>query len=97
MNWSEAVARLRPVWRTVFLTHLAYAGIGLAVLTPLVGLTSRLVVAFSGSAAVSDQDIAYFLLSPIGLAGLTLILALSIVLVLLEQASLMGIGLAVML
>lgn len=95
MNWSEAIARLRPVWRTVLLTHLAYTGLGLAILAPLLSLTSRLVVAFSGSAAVSDQEIAYFLLSPVGLTGLTLMLALSIILVLLEQASLMGIGLAV--
>ena len=91
-TWSRAVHRLLAAWRPTLATHLAYAAIAVILLVPLTGVVGRLALALSGNAAVADQDIARFLLSPVGLGALILIGALTVLVLLLEQASQMALG-----
>ena len=67
-------------------------GFAVILLAPLTGVVGRLALALSGNAAVADQDIARFLLSPVGLGALILIGALTVLVLLLEQASQMALG-----
>ncbi len=90
-----AVARaFAATWRPLVATHLFYTLLAFAVLTPLVTGLLGLLVSTSGEAALSDQDILYFVLSPVGLLGLVLVAACVIAIVALEYAALMAIGLA---
>ncbi len=90
--WSRAVGRMLPAWRTVLAVHLFYTALGFAVVAPMAGLVGRLALSLKGSVAVADQDIAVFLLSPVGLTALVLVAALTIIIVVLEQCSLMAIA-----
>ena len=49
-------------------------------------------MASKGNAVLADQDIIYFLLSPIGLAALLVVGGVSLAILALEQACLMAIG-----
>jgi glycerophosphoryl diester phosphodiesterase len=91
-TWSRAIHRLLAAWRPTLATHLAFATIAVILLAPLAGVVGRLALALSGNEAVADQDIARFLLSPIGLGGLVLVAALTVLVLLLEQASQMALG-----
>jgi glycerophosphoryl diester phosphodiesterase len=88
--WSRAVGRLLPAWRSVLAVHLFYTAMGFAIVAPVAGLVARAALALKGSVAVADQDIAGFVLSPVGLAALVLVAALTIIIVVLEQCSLMA-------
>jgi glycerophosphoryl diester phosphodiesterase len=92
--WSRAIGRLLPAWRSVVAVHLFYTFLAVAMVAPVVGLVGRLALALRGKTAVADQDIAGFLLSPVGLAALVLVAALSVIIVVLEQCSLMAIAAA---
>ncbi len=78
------------------LTHLAFSALSLVLFAPLIGLSSRLLLKLSGQTALADQDIAYFLLSPFGLIGLTLFASLLIAILAFEQAAFMRIALLAM-
>jgi glycerophosphoryl diester phosphodiesterase len=73
------------------LTDIVYKAISLVLLTPLVGGLFRLLVAISGSALLSDVDILFFFLGPVGWICSISVGALWLGIVALEQASLMGI------
>jgi glycerophosphoryl diester phosphodiesterase len=92
--WPVVLRRLRATWQPLFATHLAYTALGFLVLAPLVGLVGRLLLKLSGRTALADQEIAYFLLTPLGVASLTLVAGLMIAILALESASLMAIGAA---
>ena len=85
------VLGLRRHWPAFLATHVAFAALGFAVLTPLVGLAIRLLLALGGRDVVADQDIVWFLLSPLGLVSLVAVAALIIAIVALELAALMTI------
>lgn len=53
-------------WTHFLAIHVAVSLLVFMVLTPLAMLLLRLAVSFSGSAALSDQDILFFILSPVG-------------------------------
>ena len=90
--WREALGILRKSIGQIFTTHLAYITLGVILFTPLVGVLGHLLLHLSGKTALSDLDIAYFLLSPLGMAALILIAALLITILAFEQASLMAIS-----
>ena len=69
MKLAGLAGQLRANWRPILAVHLFFTLLGVAVLTPLFGLLVRGVLSLSGTAAVADQDIAYMLLSPFGLAA----------------------------
>ena len=74
--------------------NLAYAALGIVLLAPLPGLVLRLLMRVSGTPVLADQDIAYFLLTPFGIASLILVVGILVAIAVLAQASLMFIGVA---
>lgn len=82
---------LRLSWKTLALTDIVYKIIALVVLTPLVGLLFRVVLAVSGNEILADQDILFFFLSPVGWLCFITVGALTLGIVALEQSALMGI------
>ncbi len=93
--WRALLQRLGRTWQQVFTTHLAYTALGFVLLVPLVTLVGRLLLKLSGRTALADQDIAYFLLSPLGVSSLVLMAGLLIAIFALECASLMAIAAAI--
>ena len=90
--WRESLQRLLQDWQQVFTLHFAYTALGIILFTPLVALISRLLLGLSDQPALADQDIAWFLLSPAGIAALVFLAGLTIAIVGFEQASLMTMG-----
>ena len=90
--WREALEILRKNIGQIFTTHLAYIALGVILFTPMVGMLGHLLLRLSGKAALSDLDIAWFLLSPPGMAALIVMAALLIAILAFEQASLMVIS-----
>jgi glycerophosphoryl diester phosphodiesterase len=72
--------------------NLAYAAIGIVLLAPLPGMVMRLLVRMSGTAALADQDIVFFLLTPFGMASLILVAGIVVAIGALAQASMMFVG-----
>lgn len=89
-TWRQLVTGLRASWRPLLLVHFAYAALAVALLMPLIGLTVRGLLSLRGQAAVSDQDIALFILSPFGLVALVLVAGLVIATAAIEQAAMMA-------
>lgn len=72
--------------------ELIYRLVTVAMISPLVGWLTTLLVERSGSAAVSNTDIAWFLLSPTGFVGALLLLFAYLVGQLLLGSALMGVA-----
>ena len=87
-----ALADLRTTWVDLATTDLLYKLVALVLLAPLSTVVLSLSLWFSGSTVLADQDILFFALSPLGLAGLVTIAAVSLAVVALEQACLISIG-----
>ncbi len=69
---SEVIAGFRVAWQfrwPFLLAHLLARMLVLAIITPVASLLLSLAIATSGQSALTDQDIAYFLLTPAGLAA----------------------------
>lgn len=73
------------------LTEIACKIIAFIVLTPLVGVLFRVLVGFSGRSVLTDQDILYFFLGPVGWICFIVVGGLWLGIVVLEQAALLGI------
>lgn len=69
MKIATLFTQLRANWRSIAIVHLMFTLLGIAVLTPLFGLLLQGTLALTGAEALVDQDIARTLLSPIGLVG----------------------------
>ena len=82
---------LRRHWKPLFLTDLLFKIIAVVVLTPLVAIAFRSFLSFSGNGLLADVDVAYFLLTPVGLAALIVVGALWLGIIALELATLMGV------
>src|SRR5210317_1985657 len=73
MNIATLFAQLRSSWRPILVIHFLFTLGGAVIVTPLFALLLQGTLALSGNAAVMDQDIAFLLLSPLGLmAGILL-------------------------
>lgn len=90
--WKHVFEILRESIGRIFATHLVYVALGTVLFTPLVGIVGRFLLSLSGQTAISDFDIAYFLLTPLGMAALILLASLLITILVFEQASLMAIS-----
>ncbi|MEA2114314.1 MAG: glycerophosphodiester phosphodiesterase [Thermodesulfobacteriota bacterium] len=90
--WKKVFTILRKSAGRIFTTHLAYVALGTLLFTPLVGVVGRFLLRLSGQSMLSDFDIAYFLLTPLGMGALILLGALLITILVFEQASLMAIS-----
>jgi glycerophosphoryl diester phosphodiesterase len=89
---NAVIRRLLSDWKPLFGVHLAWVALGFALLAPLTGFLIRFLIGLSGHQVLADQDIAWFLLSPFGLAAMILVIAVIIAISALEQASLMAVG-----
>jgi glycerophosphoryl diester phosphodiesterase len=90
--WKDALENLRKSIVQIFTTHLAYIALGVTLFTPLIGMLGHLLLKLSGKSALSDLDIAWFLLSPVGMVALIVMAALLIAILAFEQASMMAIS-----
>lgn len=88
---ATGAADLRTTWKALALTDIAYKIIALIVLTPLVGILFRTLLAMSGRSVLADQDILHFFLGPVGWVCFVLVGALWLGIVAIELAALMGI------
>ena len=86
---TELLLRFRANWKRLLVIHLAVTALVFAVLAPAAGLLLRLAVRLSGSAALSDLDILFFVLSPVGATALLLLGSLFSIIVFLEHAALL--------
>ena len=86
--------QLRAHWRPYLVVHLLFSLLGVSLLTPLSGLLLQGLLALSGSPAVADQDIAWLLLSPIGLLSAILLASVLLAIVGLELGALQCVSLA---
>lgn len=82
---------LSGCWKQLVVTDLVCKAITFALLTPLLGVLFRVMLAMSGNAVVTDQDILYFLLGPVGWGCAVLAGGIWLAIVALEQAALLGI------
>ena len=89
---TEAISGLRRTWPRMLVTDLLYKVIALVVLSPLVGLALKIFMASRGDQVLADQDILFFVLSPVGLVTLVVVGAVSLAILVLEQACLMVIA-----
>ncbi|NQT39103.1 MAG: glycerophosphodiester phosphodiesterase [Planctomycetes bacterium] len=81
----------RRSWRELALADVAYKIIAFVLLTPLVGILFRVLIAVSGKSVLADQDIVIFFLGPVGWICFVVVGGLWLGIVALEQATLMGI------
>lgn len=89
------LAAFQEAWRLrkpFLLSHLVFGVLVVAVLTPLTSLTLRASIALSGKPALSDFDIALFLLSPAGFAGALLVVSLLVTTAVLDVSFMMAIA-----
>jgi glycerophosphoryl diester phosphodiesterase len=88
MGISSLFSALRTYWRPIFMIHLVFTLLGAAVITLLLGIVLQGALSLSGSVAVVDQDIARLLLSPLGMVGAVLMVALLLAIFALELGAL---------
>lgn len=74
-------------------SHLAFNIVLTAFLAPMMALTMRLVLSLSGEPALSDFDIAMFLVSPVGLLSLLIMSGLALTLLVLNISIMMSVAL----
>ena len=79
-------------WPRLLATDIIYKIIALVVLTPVVGLALKFFMSTGGSTVLADQDILFFILSPVGLVAVVVVGAVGLAILALEQACLMAIG-----
>ena len=82
----------RRTWPQLLLTDLAARGLGVIVITPVIGLFLELFLLQTDGGVLADADIAVFLLHPIGLTGAIVVGALGLGILFAEQGTLMVIG-----
>jgi len=89
---ADAVALTRQFldnWVRFLPIHIAVGILVFTVLTPMATVLLRLAVSLSGEAALSDQDILFFVLSPFGFVSLLVLGSVFSIIVFLEHAALL--------
>ena len=84
----EILSTIRQYWRIFLGIHVAANLLSLAVLTPLYTLLTGWLILTSGDAALTDEDILLFALSPLGLLIVLIVTALYLTLLVFEQSAL---------
>lgn len=90
---ASASRDFRLAWRELVITDLACEAIAFVILTPLVSILFRAMLAVYGTSVLADHDIMWFFLGPVGWIALILVVAGNIAIIALEQAALMTIAL----
>ncbi len=76
-------------WKDLFVIYIAFSLVSALLLAPMVGITIQAIVSLSGQAALSDTEIATFLLSPIGAIAGIFIATLGLTIAFLTYAALL--------
>jgi len=90
--WRRVGADFAFAWRALFATDVLYKLLALAVLVPLVAVMLRLFLHLSGNVVKADQDILFFVLSPLGIVTLIVIGAGLVAVLAMETACLLCIA-----
>lgn len=90
--FASIVKDFRFSWKALTLADLIYKGIAFVVLIPLAGVLFQIFIYASGDSVLTDQDILFFFLSPLGWVSILIIGAVSIGIIALEQAALITIA-----
>lgn len=85
---GDLVAQLGANWRPFLAIHLAVTLLVFVLLAPLATVLLRMAVTLSGDAALSDQDILFFVLSPGGFVAFVVLVSIFSIIVFLEYAAL---------
>ena len=80
--------KFAPNWRQFLAIHLAVNILIFVFLAPAAALLLRLVIMLSGDAALSDEDILFFILSPVGLVSFIVLVSAFSIIIFLEYAAL---------
>ena len=88
------VSQLRQSLRQVLALHLIFTALGIIVFAPLLGAFGHILLKLSGKPAVADIDLLLFALSPAGMGAFILFAAVTIVIIVIELASLMAVAAA---
>jgi len=88
---ASLLSDLSGCWGRLVVTDLVCKTLAFVLLTPLLGLLVRVLLATAGDAVLVDQDILYFLLGPVGWVCAVLAGGVWLAIVALEQAALLGI------
>lgn len=92
--WKAVCRVLGNSFGQIFAIHLSYLALGVLLFIPLAGIFGQFLVRLSGKTILSDLDILYFFLTPMGMLAVILFAALVITLLAFELASLMAVCLA---
>jgi glycerophosphoryl diester phosphodiesterase len=87
---TGTVRAFRSQWNTLLLADFAFKLIAFIVLTPLVGVLFRVLIALSGRAVMSDLDILFYFLGPVGWCCAIVAGGAWLGIVAIEQTSLLG-------
>ena len=83
---TKTWADFRAHWRTPLALHLLMQLLGVALFAPIVTWVGRRIVLAAGEPVISNFDIARFVLSPVGVAFVLVVVALTVALLLAEFA-----------
>ena len=89
-GWNDVsglMEQLRASFRPFMSIHIAVSLLIVVLLSPLSALLLRLSVLLSGDAALSDQDILFFILSPGGFMAFVALVSIFSIIVFLEYAA----------
>ncbi len=88
--WKEILRILRKNIVQFLAIHLTYIALGVVLFAPIAGISGQFLLNLSGESMLSDLDIAYFFLTPLGALALILFASLMLTILVFEQASLMA-------
>ena len=84
----ELLDQLKANWRPFLAIHVAVTALVVVVLLPLATALLRMALAISGDAALSDQDILFFILSPGGFIAFIVLVSIFSIIIFFEYAAL---------
>jgi len=86
---SRILDLFKTNWQQFLAIHVVINALVFMILGPLAGLLLHVAVAFSGEVALSDQDIFFFLLRPVGLISMLIAGSVFSIILFLEHAALL--------
>ena len=86
---SAMFSLFKSSWPQFLFIHIAIHALVFITLGPLASLLLRLSVGLSGDVALSDQDILYFFMSPLGLSTMLIVASVFSIIIFLEHAALL--------
>jgi glycerophosphoryl diester phosphodiesterase len=92
--WQKVFAIVVSRKQVLTMIHLFYTVLGILIFLPLLGLLGQLMLKLSGNEVLSDMQIAGFIFSPYGFVSFLIIFALSITIIIFEQASMQAVAVA---